>query len=135
MLDGIPPAPRGVPQVEVTFELDSNGILNVKAQDKATSKEQHITITGSSNLSDDDIERMKKEAEEHASEDAKVKEEIETINEADATIYSTEKMIEELKDKIDDVKKKELIEKLDALKEEMKKDQKVSQKLNKNGRI
>jgi molecular chaperone DnaK len=116
MLDGIPPAPRGVPQVEVTFEIDSNGILNVKAQDKATGKEQHITITGSSNLSDEDIERMKKEAEQHADEDKKKKGEIETRNKADSLLVQSERTLKDAGDKVSDDIKKPVEEKIEALK-------------------
>jgi molecular chaperone DnaK len=122
-LTGILPAPRGVPQIEVTFDIDANGIVNVSAKDKGTGKEQSIKIVASEKLSDEDVEKMKKEAEEHAEEDKKMKEEIETINTADSTIYSTEKMLEELKD-LDEAKKKEIQEKLDALKEENKKETK-----------
>ena len=120
-LTGILPAPRGMPQIEVTFDIDANGIVNVTAQDKGTGKEQKIEIVASQKLKDEDIERMKKEAEEHAAEDEKVKEEIEVINNADATVYSTEKVLEDLKDKLDETKKKEIQEKVDALKEELKK--------------
>ena len=133
-LTGILPAPRGMPQIEVSFDIDANGIVNVHAVDKGTGKEQSIKIVASEKLKDEDIERMKKEAEEHASEDEKVKKEIEVINTADASVYSTEKMLEELKDKIDDNKKKEITEKLDALKEELKKEPKdakvLEEKLN-----
>src|SRR5262250_2664235 len=99
-LDGIPPAPRGVPQVEVTFDIDANGILNVSARDKATGKQQNITITASSGLSKDEIEKMKREAEAHATEDAKRREEIEVKNRADSTVYNTEKMLRDHGDKI-----------------------------------
>ncbi len=116
MLDGIPPAPRGVPQVEVTFDIDANGILNVKASDKATGKEQKITITASSGLSEEEVEKMKKEAELHADEDKKKKESIETKNHADAVVFQTEKLIEESADKMKEEDKKELEEKLEALK-------------------
>jgi len=115
-LDGLPPAPRGVPQIEVTFEIDSNGILNVKATDKATNKEQHITITGSSNLSDDDIERMKKEAEEHAEEDKKKKGSIETRNKADSLVAQAEKTLKDAGDKVTDEVKGPVEEKIEALK-------------------
>ncbi len=106
-LDGIPPAPRGIPQIEVTFDIDTDGILNVKAQDKGTGKEQSIRITGSTKLSDSEIENMKKEAEEHAEEDKKRKEKIEIRNNADALVHTSQKTIEDLKDKIssDDKKK------------------------------
>ncbi len=99
-LDGIPPAPRGVPQIEVTFDIDANGILNVTARDKATSKQQNITITASSGLSKDEIERMKREAEAHAAEDAKNRETIEVRNQADSLVYSTERTLREHGDKI-----------------------------------
>ncbi len=100
-LDGIPPAPRGVPQVEVTFDIDANGILNVSAKDKATNKEQNIRITSSSGLSEDEVDKMKNEAKEHAAEDKKRKESVETRNQADNLVFSTKKQIEEMKDKID----------------------------------
>lgn len=115
-LDGIPPAPRGVPQVEVTFELDSNGILNVKAKDKATSKEQHITITGSSNMSEADIQRMKKEAESHAEEDKKKKEGIEVRNKADSLIIQSERTLKDAGDKVSAEIKAPVQEKIDTLK-------------------
>jgi molecular chaperone DnaK len=99
-LDGIPPAPRGVPQVEVTFDIDANGILNVSARDKATSKQQNITITASSGLTKDEVERMKKEAEAHAAEDAKNREAIEAKNQCDSLVYSTERTLRDHGDKI-----------------------------------
>ncbi len=99
-LDGIPPAPRGVPQIEVTFDIDANGILNVSARDKATGKQQNITITASSGLTKNDIERMKKEAEAHAAEDARNREAIETKNQCDSLVYSTERTLREHGDKI-----------------------------------
>ncbi|NOY06078.1 MAG: molecular chaperone DnaK [Chlorobi bacterium] len=99
-LDGIPPAPRGVPQIEVTFDIDANGILHVKAVDKATNKEQSIRITSSSGLSKEEVEKMKKDAEAHAAEDRKRKEEIETRNQADTLVFQTKKQLEEFKDKI-----------------------------------
>lgn len=101
-LVGIPPAPRGVPQIEVTFDIDANGILNVSAQDKGTGKEQKITITASSGLKEDEIERMVSEAESHADEDKRRREEIEARNRADSLVYSTEKMLNENRDKIGD---------------------------------
>jgi molecular chaperone DnaK len=100
ILDGILPAPRGVPQVEVTFDLDANGILNVRAQDKGTGKEQKITITASSGLTKDEVEKMRREAESHAAEDNRKKDEIESKNMAEATVYSAEKTIREYGDKI-----------------------------------
>jgi molecular chaperone DnaK len=100
ILDGIPPAPRGVPQIEVTFDLDANGILKVTAQDKATSRSQHITITASSGLSESEIERMRTEAEAHADEDRLRKELIEARNTADNAIYTAEKSLRDLGDKV-----------------------------------
>jgi len=123
-LTGILPAPRGLPQIEVTFDIDANGIVNVKAQDKGTGKEQAIKIVSSQKLNDEEIERMKKEAEAHATEDEKIKKDIEVVNNADATIYSTEKMLEEFKDKLTEAQKKEIQESVDPLKEEMKKEPK-----------
>ncbi len=107
ILDGIPSSPRGIPQIEVTFDIDANGILKVTAQDKATGRSQHITITASSGLSEAEVEKMRKEAEAHAEEDRKRKELIEVKNNADNTIYSGEKMIREYSDKLpEDMKKK-----------------------------
>jgi len=106
MLDGIPPAPRGVPQVEVSFDIDANGILNVSAKDKATGKEQKITITASSGLSEEEVEKMKKDAEAHADEDKKKKEEIEIKNQADVVVFSTEKLIKESGDKMKEDERK-----------------------------
>lgn len=91
VLDGIAPAPRGVPQIEVTFDIDANGIVNVSAQDKGTGKEQHITITSSSNMSKDDIDRAVKDAEKYAEEDKKFKENIDVKNTAESLIYQSEK--------------------------------------------
>ncbi|PIT89335.1 MAG: molecular chaperone DnaK, partial [Candidatus Levybacteria bacterium CG10_big_fil_rev_8_21_14_0_10_36_7] len=116
MLDGIPPAPRGIPQVEVSFDIDANGILNVKASDKATGKEQKITITASSGLSDEEVEKMKKDAEAHAEEDKKKKEAVEIKNQAETVVFTTEKLLKESGDKMKEEDKKELEEKLDALK-------------------
>ena len=99
-LDGIPPAPRGVPQVEVTFDIDANGILNVSAKDKATNKEQTIRITSSSGLAKDEIERMKREAQENSATDRKKKEEVELRNQADQTVFTTKKQLQELGDKM-----------------------------------
>ena len=101
-LDGIPPAPRGVPQIEVTFDIDANGILNVSAKDLGTGKEQQIRIEQSSGLSKDEIEKMKRDAELHADEDKKKRELADARNEADNTIYQIEKMLKEAGDKIDD---------------------------------
>jgi len=116
ILDGIPTAPRGVPQVEVSFDIDANGILNVKAKDKATNKEQKITITASSGLSKEEVEKMKKEAELHAEEDKKKREQVEIKNQADAAVFQTEKLIKDAGDKIKAEDKKELEEKVEALK-------------------
>ncbi len=99
-LDGIPPAPRGVPQIEVTFDIDANGIMHVSAKDKASGKEQSIRITSSSGLSSDEIEKMKKDAKEHAAEDKKKKDEIDVKNQADSLVFQTKKQLEEMKDKI-----------------------------------
>jgi molecular chaperone DnaK len=99
-LDGIPPAPRGVPQIEVAFDIDANGIVNVSAVDKATGKKQHITITASSGLDESEIQRMVKEASEHETDDRNRREEIEARNKLDSMIYSTERLMNENKDKI-----------------------------------
>ncbi|HBF66968.1 MAG TPA: molecular chaperone DnaK [Candidatus Magasanikbacteria bacterium] len=119
MLDGIPPAPRGVPQIEVSFDIDANGILNVKAKDKATNKEQSIRIEASSGLSKEEIERMKKDADVHAADDQKKREFIEVKNTADTLVYTSEKLIHEAGEKkmnLSDDDKKKLQEKIDALK-------------------
>ncbi|MFH1712344.1 MAG: molecular chaperone DnaK [Patescibacteria group bacterium] len=116
MLQGIPPAPRGVPQIEVTFDIDANGILNVKAVDKGTGKEQKITITASSGLSDDEINKMKTDAESHAEDDKKKRETIEVKNVADTMVYTVEKMLSENKEKIAEDDTRSLQEKADALK-------------------
>ena len=116
ILDGIPSAPRGMPQVEVFFDIDANGILNVKAKDKATSKEQKITITASSGLSKEEVEKMKKEAELHAEEDKKKKEQAEIKNQAEAVVFQAEKMLKEAGDKIKPEDKKELEAKVEELK-------------------
>jgi molecular chaperone DnaK len=116
ILDGIPPAPRGIPQVEVTFDIDANGILNVKAVDKATNKEQRITIQGSSGMSKDEVEKLAKEAELHAEEDRKKKEHIEAKNIADSLIYQSEKTLKDAGEKVDAALKKDVEEKIGALK-------------------
>ncbi len=117
ILDGIPPAPRGVPQIEVMFDIDANGILHVSAKDKATGKEQKITITASSGLSEEEIEKMKKEAEAHAEEDKKKRELIDVKNQADSVVYQTEKLMSENKDKLPEDLAKEVEEKLKAVKD------------------
>jgi molecular chaperone DnaK len=114
-LEGIPPAPRGVPQIEVTFNLDANGILNVSAKDKGTGKEQTITIKSSSGLEDSEVERMVNEAQQYAEEDRKRKELVEARNQADSLVYTTEKTLKELGDKVDESKKEKINEKLEAL--------------------
>ena len=116
ILDGIPPSPRGVPQIEVAFDIDANGVLNVKATDKASGKEQHITITASTGLSDEEVEKMKKDAEAHADEDKKKKESVEVKNIADSLVHTTEKTLKEAGDKVDAAIKKTVEEKLEALK-------------------
>jgi len=120
MLDGILPAPRGVPQVEVTFEIDANGILNVSARDKGTGKEQKITITASSGLSKDEVETMRKEAERHASEDTERKEQAETRNAADSLAYTAEKTIKDHGDKLPADVKEDIETKTNALRESVK---------------
>ena len=117
ILDGIPPAPRGVPQVEVTFDIDASGILHVSAKEKATGKEQKITITGSTGLDKDEVERMTKEAEAHAEEDKKKKEEIEIRNHADTLLYTAEKSLKDAEGKITDELKTEVEEKIQAVKD------------------
>ena len=119
-LDGIAPARRGVPQIEVTFDIDANGIVNVSAKDLGTGKEQHITITSSTNMSKDDVEKAVREAEQYAAEDAKRKEEIDTRNQGDQMVYQTERTLEELGDKVDAAEKAEVESKLNELKETLK---------------
>src|SRR5580698_2106872 len=119
-LDGIPPAPRGVPQIEVTFDIDANGILHVSAKDLGTGKEQKISITGSSGLSKEEIEKMQKEAELHADEDKKAKENIEIRNNADSLAYQSEKQLKELGDKVPADKKKPVEAKITAVRDALK---------------
>ncbi len=143
MLDGIPPAPRGVPQVEVSFDIDANGILNVKAKDKATNKEQSIKITASSGLSKEEVEKMKKEAEAHADEDKKKQELIEARNLADTMVYTTEKMMKEVEEKkvaITDDEKKAVNDALVKVKEVKDKDdveaiKKTAEELSKSAQV
>jgi molecular chaperone DnaK len=123
ILDGLPPAPRGMPQVEVTFDIDANGILTVRAKDKATGKEQHITIQGSSNLNKDEIERMKKEAEAHAAEDRKRKETVDARNQADTLIAVSEKTLKDGGEKVKAEDKTAVEEKIKALKDIKDKDE------------
>ena len=119
-LMGIPPAPRGVPQVEVTFDIDANGIVHVSAKDLGTGKQQSIKITGSTALSKDEVEKMRKEAEQHESEDTKRKEKIEADNNAEAVIYQTKKVMEEFADKVDAATKKKIEDKIKELEEAKK---------------
>ena len=121
-LTNIPPAPRGVPQIEVTFDIDANGIVNVKAKDLGTNKEQSITITSSTNLSDDEIDKMVKEAEENREADEKRKEEADARNEAEQMIFATEKAIKDLGDKVDSKDKEKAEEQIKDLKEALEKD-------------
>ena len=116
-LDGIPPARRGVPQIEVTFDIDANGIVNVKAKDLGTGKEQHITITAGSHMSDDDIDKAVREAAEFEAQDKKRKESVDAKNEADSMVFQTEKAIEEAGDKLDASEKETVEADLKALKE------------------
>lgn len=120
VLDGIPPAPRGVPQIEVTFDIDANGILNVSATDKATSRAQHITITASSGLSKDEVEKMVKQAEQYAADDVKRKEEVEVRNNADASVYQAEKLLHDMGDKVPADARMDVEAKVNALKDVMK---------------
>ncbi len=129
VLDGIPPAPRGIPQIEVTFDIDANGILHVEAHDKGTGKKQKITVTGSTKLSDAEVERMRKDAEEHAADDAKLKESVEARNQADQAVFQAENLVKESGDKLGTHKPaveaatadlKKLLENKDASPEELK---------------
>jgi len=122
ILDGIPPAPRGVPQIEVKYEIDANGILNVSAKDKATGKEQKITITASTGLSEEEVEKMVKEAEDHAKEDKEKRERIEVKNEAESLCFNTEKLIKESGEKMKDEDKKKVEEKIEKVKSLIAKD-------------
>src|SRR5204863_3159405 len=113
----IPPAPRGVPQVEVTFDIDANGILHVSAKDLGTGKEQKITITASSGLSKEEIQKMQKDAELHAEEDKRKREEIEARNQADSAVYRSEKMLRDNAGKISDNNKRKIEDALSAVKD------------------
>ncbi len=146
ILDGIPPAPRGVPQIEVTFDIDTNGILHVTAKDLGTGKEQHIAIKGSTGLSKDEVEQMKKDAEVHAEEDKKKREAIDIRNSADALVFNLEKQMREHDAKIpDDLKKKvntrmnelkDLLKNKDASSEDIKKaTEKLSEEAMEIGKI
>ncbi|MDQ2912859.1 MAG: molecular chaperone DnaK, partial [Chloroflexota bacterium] len=122
ILDGLAPAPRGIPQIEVTFDIDANGIVNVKARDKATGREQHVTITASSGLSKDEVQRLVKDAEAHAEEDRRNREKIEARNQGDTLAYSIEKTLKDLGDKVPADTKKDVEEKLAALRDALKTD-------------
>jgi molecular chaperone DnaK len=122
ILDGIPAAQRGVPQIEVTFDIDANGIVNVYAQDKGTGKEQHITITSSTNMSKADIENAVKDAEKFADEDKKIKEAVETKNQAENLIYQSEKTLGELGGKVSEDEQKDVKQAIEKLKETVKAD-------------
>ena len=121
-LDGIAPAPRGVPQIEVTFDIDANGIVNVTAQDKGTGKEQHITITSSTNMSQEDIDKAIKDAEKFAEEDKKLKDNVETKNKADSLVFQSEKTLGEIGDKVSDADKQPVLDAIATLKETVKGD-------------
>ena len=121
-LTDIPPAPRGVPQIEVTFDIDANGIVNVKAKDLGTNKEQSITITSSTNLSDEEIDKMVKEAEANKANDEKKKEEADTRNEAEQAIFATEKALKDLGDKVDEKDKEKATKEIEEVKEALKGD-------------
>jgi molecular chaperone DnaK len=119
-LDGIPPAPRGMPQIEVTFDIDANGILNVRAKDLGTGKEQKVTITASTTLNKDEVQRMVKDAEAHAEEDRKRREEVEARNQADSLVYQAEKLLADNADKIDSSLKDEIQGKIEPVKQALK---------------
>ncbi len=136
-LTGIPPAPRGVPQIEVTFDIDANGILDVTAKDLGTGKEQSIKITASQKLSEEEVERMRKEAEKYAEEDKKRKEEVEIRNNADSVVYTTEKLLKDYSDKIDKDTKEKIEKEINELKEAVKEDNidKIKKKLDDVNRV
>ena len=123
-LDGIPPAPRGVPQIEVTFDIDANGILNVSAKDKATGKEQRIVIKASSGITEDEIKRMVRDAEAHAEEDKKFRELVETRNKADGMVHNLEQTLQELGDKVPGEERAKVESALSDLKSVLKSDDK-----------
>ena len=122
MLDGIAPAPRGLPQIEVTFDIDASGILNVTAKDKATGKEQRITIQGGTGLSKEEVEKMVKESEMHADEDKKKKEEVEARNLADGLCYTAEKSLKDAGDKVPEDVKKDIEEKVKNIRDGLQTD-------------
>jgi molecular chaperone DnaK len=129
-LDGIPPAPRSVPQIEVTFDIDANGIVQVSAKDKATGKEQKIRIESSSGLSQDDIEKLVREAEAHRAEDEIKRERVETRNRAESMVLSAEKTLKEHGDKLDGAQKSEIESHLSALKSAVENDASTTEELN-----
>ena len=131
ILDGIPPAPRGVPQIEVSFNIDANGIVNVSAKDKATGKEQKITITGGGALTEEEIKKMQQDAEMHADEDKKKKEQVEVRNNADSAVYTAEKTIKENAEKIKDEDKKTIEESIKNVKEKLADEKVESEELKK----
>jgi molecular chaperone DnaK len=120
ILDGIPPAPRGIPQVEVTFDIDANGILDVRAKDRATSKEQQVRITASSMLSKDDVDKMVRDAQEHAEEDKQKREEVETRNQAEQLTYQAERTLTDLADKVSAEDRAEIETQVATLREALK---------------
>ena len=120
ILDGIPPAPRGVPQIEVTFDIDANGILDVRAKDRATSREQTVRITASSMLSKDDVDKMVRDAQEHAEEDRKRREVVDTRNDADQLAFQAERTLRDLGDKVKSEDKADVESKVTALREALK---------------
>jgi molecular chaperone DnaK len=122
ILDGIPPSPRGVPQIEVTFDIDANGILDVKAKDRATSREQQVRITASSMLSKDDVDKMVKDAQEHAEEDRKRREVVDTRNDADQLAFQAERTLRDLGDKVSSEDKADVETKVTAVREALKGD-------------
>ena len=130
-LEGIPPAPRGVPQIEVTFDIDANGIVHVSAKDLGTQKEQSITIEASTNLSEEEINKMQEEAEKHAEEDKKKKEEIETINQAEQLVYQTRKTLKENESSLDKSKVEPIEQKINTLDEELKKEERDVEQIKK----
>lgn len=131
ILDGVAPAPRGVPQIEVTFDIDANGILNVSAKDKATGKEQSIRIEASTGISEEEIEKMKKDAEAHAEEDKKKKESVEARNVAESLVNTTEKALKEAGDKISEEKRKPVLDKMEALKKTLENDKAETEEIKK----
>jgi len=137
LLDGIPPAPRGIPQIEVTFDIDANGILSVSAKDLGTGKRQSIKITATQKLSDKEVEKMRKEAEEYAEQDKKRKELVELRNQADSVVYSTEKMLSEYGDKVDKDTKEKVQKEMNEIKEVMKEEDaaKIKNKLEEANKV